>query len=407
MSVFLYKAKRHDGGEEYEGEVDVPNRFGVYAHIRKENATVISIEEKREYSVDSVMSSVASFGGSVSMSEKIMVARNLSTMIKAGLALTRAISVMERQTKNKKLKSTLASLEGHVAKGETLHESMEKFPKVFSTLMTSMVRAGEESGKLSEALAVVAGQMESSYQLLKRVRGALIYPTIIVIAMIVIGILMLMYVVPTLTQTFNELNVDLPRSTQAIISASEFLTNHTIIALGMIIAVAVLVGLWIRTEKGKRMIDFSVLHMPLISPIVKEVNAARTTRTLASLLSSGVEVVSAISITKDVVQNSYYKTVLKQAESDIQEGAPLSKSFEESDGLYPVLVAEMIAVGEETGQLSNMLEEIASFYEGEVEQRTKNLSTVIEPLLMIVIGAAVGFFALSMITPIYSISSGI
>ncbi|HEX9608593.1 MAG TPA: type II secretion system F family protein [Candidatus Paceibacterota bacterium] len=407
MPIFNYKAKRHDGGEEYEGETEAQNRFEVYDHIRKENATVISIEEKNERSVKSVVSSVTSFGGRIKMSEKIVVARNLATMIKAGLAITRALSVMGRQSKNRKLKSVLAALEQHISKGGTFHEALSQFPDVFSPLMVSMVRAGEESGKMAEALIVVSEQMERSYQLQKKIRGALIYPVIIVLAMIVIGILMLIYVVPTLTQTFNELGVELPRSTKVVIGVSSFLTDNTVISLSALIIFGALLAAALRTRAGRRLADFVVLHLPLIAPMAREVNAARTARTLSSLLSAGVEMIAAIGITRDVVQNSYYKDILSRAEKDVQQGVQLSKVLEESGDTYPVLVAEMVAVGEETGQLSSMLHEVAEFYESEIDQQTKDLSTVIEPFLMLIIGTVVGFFAISMISPIYSLSGGI
>jgi type IV pilus assembly protein PilC len=328
-------------------------------------------------------------------------------MIKAGLAITRALSVMGRQSKNRKLKSVLAALEQHISKGGTFHEALSQFPDVFSPLMVSMVRAGEESGKMAEALIVVSEQMERSYQLQKKIRGALIYPVIIVLAMIVIGILMLIYVVPTLTQTFNELGVELPRSTKVVIGVSSFLTDNTVISLSALIIFGALLAAALRTRAGRRLADFVVLHLPLIAPMAREVNAARTARTLSSLLSAGVEMIAAIGITRDVVQNSYYKDILSRAEKDVQQGVQLSKVLEESGDTYPVLVAEMVAVGEETGQLSSMLHEVAEFYESEIDQQTKDLSTVIEPFLMLIIGTVVGFFAISMISPIYSLSGGI
>jgi len=218
---------------------------------------------------------------------------------------------------------------------------------------------------------------------------------------------MLIYVVPTLTQTFGELGVDLPRSTQVVIAVSNFMTTHTVLFFGLLVGVG-LVGMWgFRTQRGQRMFEFVLIHMPIISKLVKEVNSARTTRTLSSLLSSGVEIVRALSITREVVQNSYYKEVISHAEEVIQKGGALAEVFAQNEHLYPVMVGEMIAVGGETGKLTSMLEQIADFYENEVEQQTKDLSTVIEPFLMLFIGAVVGFFAVSMISPIYSISSGI
>jgi type IV pilus assembly protein PilC len=228
-----------------------------------------------------------------------------------------------------------------------------------------------------------------------------------VIVMTVIGVLMMIYVIPTLTKTFRELNAELPTSTRIIMGVSDLLANHSILVfIGMAGVVVGFMGLG-RTTLGRIGIDWALLHLPIIGTLVKETNSARTSRTLSSLLSSGVDVVGAISITQDVVQNSFYRTVLKEAAVRVEKGKPLSEAFIEREDLYPVLVGEMIAVGEETGQISKMLEQLAIFYENEVEQKTKDLSTIIEPILMVVIGGAVGFFALAMISPIYSISDSI
>lgn len=405
MAKFKYKAIR-ENGKTYEGVVEATDRFVVYSQIRKEKGTVISVKEASKRMPLS-MEAINNLFSTVKASEKIVFTRNLAAMINAGLSLTRALNVLERQSKNAKLKKIINTILEDIKKGQNLHTAMERFPKVFSHLFTSMVKAGEESGKLVEALQNIGDQMKRSYALNRRIRGALTYPVIIIIAMFIIGILMMIYVVPTLTQTFEELGADLPKSTQAIISISNFLTNHTFTALLIFVIVATLITAWFRTAQGKRMFDFSILHIPIIEELVKETNSARTTRTLSSLLSSGVEVVTALAITGEVMQNSYYKEVLQKAEKSIQKGEPISKAFIENEKLYPVLVGEMISVGEETGKLSDMLKDIADFYEEEVEEKTKNLSTIIEPVLMIFIGAVVGFFALAMITPIYSISESI
>lgn len=407
MPVYKYTA-HNASGETYERTIEAPDRFSVYTQIRKEGGVVIEVKEKDTSSAfGRLFANINGSIGTVRESEKIMFARNLSTMLKAGLPLSRALQALERQTKNAKFKQVLSSLNGDITKGLGLHEAMEKFPGVFSSLFVSMVKAGDESGRLVESLQVVARQMERSYNLKKKVRGALIYPTIVVLAMIGIGILMLIYVVPTLTQTFEELGVDLPRSTQLVIAVSKFMSSNTLLFLGALFASAAAIISGFRTKQGKRLFEYIILHIPIISNLVKEVNSARTTRTLSSLLASGVEIVRAITITRDVVQNSYFKDVLKQAEDSVQQGGQLAEVFAQNEHLYPIMVSEMVTVGGETGKLTDMLEQIADFYENEVEQQTKDLSTVIEPFLMLFIGAVVGFFAVSMISPIYSISNAI
>ena len=218
---------------------------------------------------------------------------------------------------------------------------------------------------------------------------------------------MLVFIVPTLTATFKELNVALPISTQVIIFISDFLRNHYLISL--IIFVVISMGGYIikKTKFGKRFFDYIALHIPLISPIVKEINSARTARTLASLLSSGVELIESVQITGMVLQNSYYKEVLEEAEKEVQKGIPLSALFIKKENLYPIFVGEMMGVGEETGAFSDILLQVALFYEDEVERKTKDMSTIVEPFLMIVIGLAVGFFAVSMISPTYTVMNNI
>lgn len=403
MAIFTYTAVRKDGTR-YKGTREARDRIALFSQLRKEGESVISVAEAGGgFAFTKILGALQS----VTQAEKITFIRNLSAMLVAGLSLSRALTILERQTRNQKFKLTLGALNDEIRKGSPLHGALSKFPKIFSPLLISMVRAGEETGGLSQALSVVATQMERMYALGKRVKGALIYPSIVVTVMIGIGILMLIYVVPTLSSTFKELGVDLPPSTAAIIGLSDFLVTHTVVAaLGLIAFVGACMVL-ARTKTGKRSIDWAVLKMPIIGTIVIETNAARTARTLSSLLSAGVSALQSIAITRDVIQNSFHKEVLAEASGLVEKGFPLSDAFLRHEKIYPILFAEMLAVGEETGQNAQMLLKVAEFYEGEVEQKTKDISTVIEPLLMVVIGGGVGFFALAMITPIYSISGGI
>lgn len=405
MATFKITAITKDKNT-YEETIEAEDRFAVYRDIRERGDHVVKIHEvgeKNIFSLDFINEALQS----VSDDEKVVLVRNLGAMLEAGLPTSRALGVMEKQTRNKRLKSILKSIIADVGRGETLSSGFNKYPNVFSNLLISMVRAGEESGKLSESLRVVSTQMEKTTQLKKKIKGALMYPGIVLSAMIIIGIVMLIFVVPTLTQTFEELGTELPPTTQAVIAISNFLATNTVLSIALIIAFIALFIFGIRTPKGKKAVDFVMLHLPKINGLVMETNSARTARTLSSLLSSGVDMVRAISITREVVNNEYYAKVLTEAEEAVVKGDLLSASFEKYPKLYPPLVPEMIAVGEETGRLSSLLKETAEFYEQSVEQQTKDLSTIIEPFLMLIIGAAVGFFAISMIAPIYSLSGSI
>ena len=406
MPRFHYKAIDVKG-EKIEGTVEAVDRFDVYRIVRKEGRNIISVKEEKEgfsFSLSS-LSKLNEMIGTVKLSDKIIFTRNMAAMIDAGLTISRALTVMQRQMKNPIFKRTLKQIDDYIRSGSSFSDALRKFPKIFSPLFVAMVHAGEEGGVLGDSLRTIAQQMDRAYTLKKNIRGALIYPTIVIIAMVVIGILMLLYVVPTLSSTFEELGADLPGTTQAVVSISNFIIEHTLLTLGLMALASGSFVYALHTRIGRRIFEAFILHLPIIKGLVHETNAARTTRTLSSLLVSGVEVIAALKITREVVQNSYYKDVIKLAEKEIEKGGPISKVFLEHDKLYPALVGEIIAVGEETGKLSEMLMQIATFYEDEVAQKTKDMSTIIEPFLMLIIGAGVGFFAMAMIAPIYSLSN--
>jgi type IV pilus assembly protein PilC len=404
MPQFKYKIKE-ESGSIVESTAQAEDRYALASDLKKQGKEVLFIEEEKEGG--EFMKYLNRLLARIKLQNKIIFTKNLASMTEAGLPLTRALSILERQTKNVAFKEVINSLSEGINKGDGFSDGLNKFPKVFSPLFISMVRAGEESGSLSESLKIVGDQLEKSYILKKKIKGAMMYPMIVVGAMIIIGILMLIYVVPTLTATFKELNVELPASTQFVIFISDFMAENTLLAISIIIATVTGFIFSLKTKRGTRVTEFVVLRIPIIGKIAKKVNSARTARTLSSLLSSGVDMVGAISITRDVVQNSYYKEVLESAAASVQKGTPLSESFKRREDLYPILVGEMVEVGEETGKLSEMLLEVAIFYENEVDTATKNISTIIEPFLMVLIGIVVGFFALSMITPMYSLSSAI
>ncbi|MDB5238330.1 MAG: pilus assembly protein PilC, type pilus assembly protein PilC [Candidatus Kaiserbacteria bacterium] len=402
MSRFVYTAEKNDG-EVYKGTAEAKDRFELYGVVRREGGKIISVNEQSgsKWSItywNTKLTTIKEY-------DKILMARNLGAMISAGLSLSRSLAVLERQTKNPRLGATISEIASDVRRGETLHGAMAKFPRIFSNLFIAMLRAGEEGGDLPASLQVTSDQMERMFDLKKKIKGAMIYPCIILVAIFGIGIVMMIVVVPTLGSTFSEMGASLPSSTQFVINLSNFLVQYTVLALGMIVGVVVGLYLALRTRIGQRGVDFVLLHLPGISPLVKEVNAARTARTMASLLTSGVDVITALDITHEVVQNSYFQAIIAAAKTGVAQGQPLSTEFARNEKMYPPFVGEMMAVGEETGQTAEMLKRLALFYEVEVDRKTKDMSTIIEPFLMLFIGAAVGFFAVAMITPIYSLSS--
>lgn len=403
--LFNYKAKSKSG-EIIGGILYASDRFSLARELQSRGNIPLSIKEKKENFIDRI-SVLTGIFSKVSINEQIILTKNLSGMLKAGLSLYRALSVLKKQTKNYKLSSILTSLSDDINSGGTFSFALSKFPDIFSKLFVSMTKAGEESGNLVGALSDIGLNLEKSSSLTKKIKGALIYPGVILSAMVVIGVLMFAFVVPTLASTFKELGVVLPLSTRILIFFGNFFSHNLILTFVIIIGIAFGLFSLFRAKFMAKYIDFIVVRIPIVGNLAKELNTARTARTMSSLLLAGVSITRAVEITEDVVQNIYYKKVLNDAKIAIEKGAPFSEMFEVNSQLYPVMMSEMIQVGEETGKLSDMLLEIALFYETEIENKTKNLSTIIEPLLMIVIGAGVGFFAISMISPLYSILGSI
>ena len=408
MAVFTYKGEDANG-EKVTNTVTAEDRFAVYAIAREQGHSISSVDETSHFDIKRLLNieKINYYLSRVKEDELVMMTRNLGAMLSAGLTTSRALAVMERQSKNPRLKGVVKKVIESINKGDSFNDALAEFPEVFSDLYQSMVRAGEESGSLAESLKTLAIQMERASNLRKKIKGAMIYPAIVIIIMIIIGILMMIYVMPQITGVFKGMNKELPVTTQFLIDTSDFMVKYTIyVFLGLFLFVVGFIYFF-RSKAGKIITSWLFPKLPVIGSMVKEANAARTARTLASLLGSGVDVMRSIEITEQVVQNVFYKKILAEARARVEKGTALSEVFIEREDLYPILVGEMILVGEETGQIAGMLTELAVYYENEIERKTKDLSTIIEPLLMVVIGGGVGFFALALIGPIYSIGDGL
>lgn len=395
---------RKNGTPNQTRVIEAPSRFAVYDQIQKEGGFVVELQEGVGiFAVPGWLN--VSFGTGIKRQEIIRLARNLSAMLGAGLSLSRALSVIERQSGNKRLKAVVTSLSESIKKGSSFHEALSSYSKVFPELFIAMTRAGEESGSLASALTIVGIQMERMEELVRKIKGAMIYPSIVIIVIIIVAILMLLYVVPTLTSTFTELHVELPLATRVIVATSNFMVAHVIAVFIGLVAFVMGGVVFVRSRTGSNIVLAGALHVPVVKELVRETYTARAARTLSSLLSSGVPVLEALAITKDVVHADAFANVVAEAEERVKKGELLSTAFAEHTKLYPILMSDMLAVGEETGKVAEMLKQIAEFYEEDISEKTKDLSTIIEPVLMLLIGTFVGIFAVSMIAPIYSLSS--
>jgi type IV pilus assembly protein PilC len=270
-----------------------------------------------------------------------------------------------------------------------------------------MIRVGEMSGNLELSLQYLSTQLQREADLKSKVRGAMIYPSVIVFAMIIIGVAMSIFVLPSLTSTFKESGVALPITTRIVIGVSDFMSQHAFLSIAGLIAIFAGAFAAYRTHDGKRWFDIASLHFFVINAIVKKVNLARVARILSSLLKSGVPIVQALEVVSQAVDNIPYRELLVETAVQVKVGRPLAETLGKNPTLFPIIVVQMLEVGEESGTVEEILEQLANHYEEEVDTTLKNLSSIIEPLLLLIIGGIVGVLALALITPIYSISQTI
>jgi type IV pilus assembly protein PilC len=323
-------------------------------------------------------------------------------MIAAGLPLPRAIKSLSKQVKNPKFGKALSKIKDKLVEGKSLSESLGYYPSIFPELFKSMIKVGEEAGTLENVLKTLSMQMEKEHTLKDRLKSAMIYPTIIICAMIAVGALMLIMVVPKLAETFKDLNMELPVSTKIVIGIGVFLTNNWhLVFLGLIV-LAIISRRLLKIEAVRKTLDGIFLKIPIISSITKSTNSAYTTRNLSSLIGAGVSLPKSLEITSTTLGNYHFRTALSEAAEKVRKGAKFSEILMRHKNVYPSIVIQMIAVGEETGETSKVLSELADFFEEEVSSSTKNLASAIEPVLMIIIGITIGFFAVSMVQPMYS-----
>jgi type IV pilus assembly protein PilC len=321
--------------------------------------------------------------------------------------LPKSLEILSLQLKSKKLKAALLQIKEEIIKGESFSNTLSNYPNIFSELFQSMIKVGEETGTLEKVLEVLSLQMERENDLKSKIKGAMVYPAVIICAMIGIGILMLVTVVPQLAATFVELDIELPATTRFVIFLGNFLAQKWYLAIIFLFFLAFLFWQFLKTKLGKRITDSITLKLPIISPMIKNTNSAYTVRTLSSLIAAGVPLPRALEITSRTLGNIYYQNALMEAAEKVRKGEKLSEALKPYETIYPLTVIQMVSVGEETGETSNVLTRLADFFEEEVSNSTKNLASVIEPVLMLIIGAAVGFFAVSMIQPMYSMLGAI
>jgi len=408
MPIFYYTSKSQDGKIK-SGTMEAKNKSSLAQVLRQKGFLLTSIrilEQGKKQKKDIFKEKLKGIFKRVSLVEKLMFTRNLSVMIAAGFSLHRALEVLAKQAKNASFEKVINNIIVSIKKGESFAETLTKYPKIFNGFFINMVRVGEKGGKLEEVLKNLAAYLKKEHDFRTKVKGAMAYPAVILIAMVLIGALMMIVVVPKITAMFEELGTDLPISTQIIMGISNFLKDNLLLGAGILIIIIFLLFKFFKTKKGKYVVSWIFLNFPFFKKLTRKINSARFARSLSSLIESGVPIVEALVISSKTVNNVFYSESLMQISTEVKKGTNLKESLEKYD-IYPILVSQMIGVGEETGELSSIINRLADFYEEEVKNITDNLTSIIEPILMLVIGAAIGFFAVSMIQPMYSMMEGL
>jgi len=338
-------------------------------------------------------------------SEKIFFAQHLALMIKSGLPLTKGLEALAKQTKNLRFQKIIFNISSDINKGGTLADGLKKYPAIFNNLFVNIVAAGETSGTLEKSLKYLHSQLKKEHQLTSKIRGAMLYPMVIFISMSVIGTGVMIYVIPKFITIFQDVQIELPIMTRLLIKFNGFILAHGLAVLIVsLITIAVFIKL-IRTKTGKKYLDSFLLKIPIISMIIKKINLARFSRTMSTLLNTDIKIVESFKITSSTINNIPYKNSLAEAAEKIKKGNPIYKTLENYPDLYNSVIIQMVAIGEESGELDTILEEISKFYQEEVEETMNALPSVIEPLIIIILAVAIGAMAVAIVMPMYALTN--
>lgn len=399
MPTFKYVAKDLNA-QSVMGKITADDQTSVIDELRKRNLTIISVDAVKESSLAKV-----SFGTKkkVKKDEIVIFSRQLATMVEAGLPIIQALDALEEQMTTPHFKTVIGNIRDDIQTGNSLSGAFSKHPRVFDTLFINMVKVGETGGVLSQVLDRVSSYMEKTLRLQRKVKSAMIYPAVVVFMAVAITILLLVKVVPTFAGIYDSFDQELPAMTQLLITISELLQNYLHFFIGGVIVLIFLLTRLYKTDKGKLAIDAALLKMPLFGELIRKVAISRFSRTLATLLQSGVPILESLDIVGKSSGNRVIELVVSDIKNNVREGesiaGPLSKSK-----VFPPMVTRMISIGEKSGQLEKMLSKIAEFYDDQVDAAVAGLTSIIEPLIIGVLGIVIGFIVIALFLPIINIT---
>lgn len=402
MSVFDYKAKDRQGNT-ILGVVEAPNDTVATDILKEKDLIILSLSERGR---SRLLQLSIPFLNRVKSRDVVILARQLSVLMSATVPIVQALRVLTKQTENVNLKIIVSEIADEVDGGAKLSSVLARYPHVFSNFFIHMIRSGETTGRLDETLTYLADQQESDYELQSRIRGSLMYPAFILTGILVVGVLMMIFVIPNLTTILLESEVELPVTTKALIAVSSFLATKWWVIVLLLVGVIVGLRFFINLPGGKHRFDAFKLRLPVFGGIFRRVAVTRFSQSLSTLLTSGIPLTRSLEIVSDVVDNAVYRDLTLATIKEVEDGNPIATVYSQSK-YVPVLLSQMMSVGEQTGRLDQILAKFAAFSGREVEGDVRNLVTLIEPMMLMIMGLAVGVLVSAILLPIYNISTAV
>ena len=401
MASYKYEVVGADGKPK-TGTIEAMNMEVASAELKSGGNTIVSFTRANAFNKDLEIQ----IGKSVSVREMSVFCRQFESVLNAGVTVVEALDMLSEQTENKPFANAIAEVRDSVQRGETLAVAMAEHPKIFPNLMVQMVAAGESSGGLDKAFSRVGSQFEKEAHLKGLIIKSAIYPVILILVIIVVVAIMMIKIVPTFTSQFDEVGGKLPGITLAVMAVSDFFVHSWYFIVAIIAGIAIFIHAWKKTESGAHILGKFILKVPLVGPLSIKTASSRMTRTLSTLMGSGVQLVDALGLVTEMMGNAVVKQALKDATEEVSRGIPLSKPLADS-GVFPPMVYHMIEIGEETGNMEDMLDKVAAYYDEEVESATEALLAAMEPLIIIVMAVIVVPIVLAIMMPMYSLYDSI
>lgn len=399
MQRFNYKAKDKDGRLS-TGEVEANSMDHAARLVREKGLVVISITQK----INSPLDFIRKFRERVTPNDVATFTRQLSTMVNAGLPITESLLILRSQS-NASMQKIVAQILADVEAGESLSKSISRHDKIFSKTYIALVKSGEVGGVMDQVLLRLADNLEKQSEFRGKVKGALIYPAIIIIGMFVVGLVLMIFVIPRLTSLYAEFNAELPLPTRILMGVSGFFVKFWPVSLGILAVGSYVFKVYRETAAGRRKTDELYFKLPIIGELQKQVVLTELTRTLALMVGAGVSILDALNITSEVVSSSIVSDALKDCAKLVEKGFPVAFAFGKHPEAFPFILSQMVAVGEETGKMDEVLTKISHIFEVESDQKVKALTSAIEPIVMVILGLGVGFLVIAVILPIYNLTS--